>query len=78
MLLNSYIVPVLKLRHIILSFSQGFRIRDILVRIRILGSVPLTNGSGTRSVRPTKGSDPDPDSALFVSSLQDPTKLFFS
>jgi len=23
-----------------------FRIRDILVRIRIFGSVPLTNGSG--------------------------------
>jgi|LakMenE01Jun11ns_1017448.scaffolds.fasta_scaffold8157340_1 hypothetical protein len=40
-----------------------FRIRDILVRIRIRGSVHLTNGS-------------DLDPALFVSDLQDATKIF--
>jgi hypothetical protein len=28
------------------GFLPVFRIRDILVRIQILGSVPLTNGSG--------------------------------
>jgi hypothetical protein len=38
------------------SFLAVLRIRDILVRIRIRGSVPLTNGSG---------------SAVFVSDLQD-------
>ncbi len=42
-----------------------FRIRDILVRIWILGSVPLT-------------ADPDPAPALFVSDRQDANeKLFF-
>ncbi len=30
--------------------AQCFRIRDILVRIRIFGFVPLTNGSGSDSV----------------------------
>jgi hypothetical protein len=29
------------------AFIPNFRIRDILVRIRILGSVPLTKGSGS-------------------------------
>jgi hypothetical protein len=32
------------------SLKAVFQIRDILVRIRILGSVPLTNGSGCGSV----------------------------
>jgi hypothetical protein len=45
------------------------RIRDILVRIRIRGSVPLT------------GTDPDPnpapDPAIFVSELQDGNKNYF-
>ncbi len=40
-----------------------FRIRDILVRIRIRGSVPLTSGSFS-------------DPALFVSDLQEPKKIF--
>jgi hypothetical protein len=40
------------------------RIRDIFVRIRICGSVPLTNGSGFSP-------DPTPDAAIFVSDLQD-------
>ncbi len=31
-----------------------WRIRDILVRIRILGSIPLTNGSGSGSGRTKK------------------------
>jgi len=39
------------------------RIRDILVRIRIRGSVPLTSGSGF-----------DPDPAISVSDLQDGTQ----
>ncbi len=43
------------------SFKAVFRIRDLLVwtrmRMRILGSVPLTNGSGW-------GCDPDPDGDL--------------
>ncbi len=45
-------------------------ISDILVRIRIriCGSIPLTNGSGFRS-----GSDP----AIFVSDLQDGNKKIF-
>jgi hypothetical protein len=30
------------------------RIRDILVQIRIRGSVPVTNGSGSSSLTPTK------------------------
>jgi hypothetical protein len=47
---------------------QGFRIRDILVRIQILGSVSLTNGSGPD---PDPASDPAPDPALFVSYLQE-------
>ncbi len=33
-----------------------FRIRDILVRIRILGSVPLTNGSGSVQINYWSGS----------------------
>jgi hypothetical protein len=38
------------------------RILDILVRIRILGSLPLTNGSGCDSGRPqNKPTDPDSD-----------------
>ncbi len=40
------------------------RIRDILARIRIPGSVPLTNGSGSGS-------------CYFVIDLQEPTKNFF-
>jgi hypothetical protein len=50
------------------GLQSAIRIRDILVRIRIRGSVPLTQ-------------DPDPtqDPALFVSELQDANKkLFFS
>jgi hypothetical protein len=39
------------------------RIRDILVRIRTRGSVPLTNGP-----------DPTPDPAIFVIDLQDAHK----
>ncbi len=34
------------------------RIHEILIRIRIRGSIPLTNGS-------------DPDPAIFVTDLQD-------
>jgi hypothetical protein len=43
-----------------------FRIHDILgwIRIRIRGSMPLTNGSGS----------PDPDPAIFVIDLQDASK----
>ncbi len=41
-----------------------FRVRDILVRIRILGSVPLTSGSHC-------------DPALFVKDLQDANKKYF-
>jgi hypothetical protein len=47
-----------------------FRIHDILVWIRIRGSMPLTNGSGfgtwIRSL--------DPDPAIFVIDLQDASK----
>jgi hypothetical protein len=46
-----------------------FRIRDILVRIRILGSVPLTNESRCESDLAT-------DPALFVSDLQDVHKKY--
>jgi hypothetical protein len=41
------------------------RIHESLARIRIRGSKPLTNGSGS-----------DPDPAIFVSDLQDATKNF--
>jgi hypothetical protein len=34
---------------VFIVFTAVFRIRDNLVRIRILGSVPLTNGSGSGS-----------------------------
>jgi hypothetical protein len=50
------------------SFSEPvFRIHDILgwIRIRIRGSMPLTNGSGS-------GLDPDP--AIFIIDLQDASK----
>jgi hypothetical protein len=40
-------------------------IRDILVWIRIRGSVPLTNGSAP---------EPDPDLAIFALDLQDANK----
>jgi hypothetical protein len=51
------------------GFLPVFRIHDILVwiRIRIRGSMPLTNGSGS-----TVDSDPDP--AIFVINLQDANK----
>ncbi len=42
-----------------------FRIHDILVWIRIRGSIPLTNGSGP---------DAYPDPAIFVIDLQDAKK----
>jgi hypothetical protein len=45
------------------SFTVVFRIRDILVRIRILGPAPLTNGSGFSRLP-----------ALFVSDLQGANK----
>ncbi len=49
-----------------LPWKAVFRIRDILVQIRIFGSLPRTNGYGSRS-------------ASFVSDLQDANKnLFFS
>ncbi len=47
-------------------FKAVLRIHDIFgwIRIRIRGSMPLTNGSGFRSGswRPKKHVDPDPDS----------------
>jgi hypothetical protein len=53
--------------------ASVFRIRDILVSIRILirGSMPLTNGSGCYSY-PDPDLDPDPD--IFVIELQDANK----
>jgi hypothetical protein len=42
------------------------RIHDILVWIRIRGSMPLTNGSADPDV--------DPDPAIFVTDLQDANK----
>jgi hypothetical protein len=65
------------------SALQGpvFRIHEILVRNRIRGSMPLTNGSGFRfgsgsgsRVR-TRIQDPDP--AVFVIDLQDANKNKF-
>jgi hypothetical protein len=47
------------------SYQQCLGIRDILVQIRILGFVPLTNGSGS-------GSD------TFFSDVKDVKKLTFS
>ncbi len=48
-------------------------IRDILIWIRVRGSLPLTYGSESGS------GDPAPDPALFVSDLQDANlKIFFS
>jgi hypothetical protein len=48
---------------------QVLEVRDILVRIRIPGSVPLTNGL-----------DPDPtlDPTLFFIDFKDAKKYFFS
>jgi hypothetical protein len=46
-------------------FRSVLRIRDILVRIQIRGSVPLTNGSGSAP-------------AIFVIDLQDGNKKQFS
>jgi hypothetical protein len=54
-------------------YASVFRIRDILVRIRILGTVPLTNGSGSTASASDLASDP----ALFVSGLQDANKKLF-
>ncbi len=60
-----------------------FRIRDILVGIwmliRILGSVPLTNGSGCGSDSGPRDADPASDPALFVWSVtfKMPTKNKF-
>jgi hypothetical protein len=53
------------------TMNAVFRIHDILVWIRIRGSMPLTNGSGFGS--------PDPDPAIFVIDLQDANKklVFF-
>ena len=50
------------------------RIHDILgwIRIRILGSMPLTNGSGFGSGSGSWILDPDP--AIFVIDLQDASK----
>ncbi len=54
-----------------------FRIRDIFLRIRmrirILGSVSLINGSGW-----DPDTDPAPDPALFDGDLKDAKKKFFS
>jgi hypothetical protein len=54
-------------RELSISFFAVFRNRDLLVRIRIRGSVPLTNGSG-------------PESCFFRPSVtfKTPTKSFFS
>ncbi len=48
----------------VLPVYPVLRIRDILLRIRILGSVPLTNGSRSRS-------------CSFLSDLQDAKKKIF-
>jgi hypothetical protein len=51
--------------------ASVFRIRDILGRIWILGSVlPITNPA------PATDLDPAPDLALFVSDLQDAIKKY--
>ncbi len=50
------------------------RIRDILVRIRIRGSVLLRNGSGFES-DPDPTPDPAPNLGIFVRDLQDSKKL---
>jgi hypothetical protein len=42
-------VPSLQGEPSLLSLDQCWGIRDILVRIGVLGSVPLTNGSGSNS-----------------------------
>jgi hypothetical protein len=49
-----------------LCFLTELRIHDILVWIRIRGSMPLTNGSGSWIL--------DPDPAIFVTDLQDANK----
>jgi hypothetical protein len=49
----------------LLLYLTVFRICDMLVRIRIRGSVPQTK------------TDPDPDPALLVSDLQDAKKINF-
>jgi hypothetical protein len=46
---------------------MSVRTRDILVRIWILGSEPLTNEA-----------DPAPDPGLLISDPEKPTKSFFS
>ncbi len=52
----------------IVYFFPVLRIHEILVRIRIRGSIPLIKGSGSES---------DPDPAIFVSDLQDVEKIIF-
>jgi hypothetical protein len=56
--------PECLLKIYLVTFPTVLRIRDIFVRIRIRGSVPLTNGSGLNR-------DPTPDPAIFVSDLRD-------
>jgi hypothetical protein len=51
-------------------FRSMLRIRDILVRIRISGSIPLITD-------PDPTLDPAPDPAIFVSFLQDGNKQVF-
>jgi hypothetical protein len=50
-------------------------IRDILVRIRIPGSVPLTTGSEVGS---GSAPDPTPDPTLFFIDFKDTKNIFFS
>jgi hypothetical protein len=52
------------------SYLPVFRIHDILVWIRIRGSMPLTNG--LMDLDPD--SDPDPDPSIFIIDLQDANK----
>jgi hypothetical protein len=52
------------------------RIRDILLRIRINGSVPLTNDPDPTS-DPAPTSNPAPDPAIFVIDLYDANKKLF-
>jgi hypothetical protein len=49
--------------------GEVLRIHEILVRIRMRGSIPLTNGSGSGPA--------DPDPALFVSNLKEVNKNIF-
>jgi hypothetical protein len=52
-----------------LFYTAVLRIRDVLVRIQIRGSVPLTNGSGS----PIR-TYPTPDLTPFFSAFKDEKK----